>query len=247
MKALRKLKTEKAALHVSTKEILQTANFKRGIHVCRDVLNQSIMVGLIGETGYGKTTALKHFQLNNPERVFLVTVKPSMNAKNFWLEVLQALPDGQSEKRNLYYHTNLYYLLRKVTGCLNRFAQNELNCDKDPKTLLIFDEAGKLSQKMLEFMHEVKDEAPNTGILLAGPSYFYSNIRKWVMAGKIGMPEFASRVGYWSELEPPSRSEIIQYCEAFGITDQEQTNEIIGLKNYRSISFKVQEILKSML
>jgi hypothetical protein len=244
MEALRKFKTKNSE-PLTENEVLMTATFKRVTHIANDALNNRLMVGLIGEAGYGKTTALRHFHQSNPERVFFVTVKPSMNPKNFWLEVLQAIPGHQMERSNLYNHTNLYYLLRKITGYLNRYATAQRIIKKDPATLLIFDEAGKFSQKMLEFMHEIRDEAPDTGILLAGPSYFYSNVRKWVMAGRVGMPEFASRVSYWTELAPPSRLEIKQYCEAFGITDQSLVDEIVCLKNYRSVSFRVREILKS--
>lgn len=192
--------------------IIATYNFKKVQAVCTDALINRRMIGISGQPGYGKTVALTHFFGSNPN-VYLMTVKPSMKAKNFWISLYQSFqyenPELE-ERHNLHDHRSIYYVLRKACDFLNSKGQ----------CLLIIDEAGKFSPKMLEYLHELRDETKETtGIVLSGPDYFKNNLFKWVQDQKIGMPEVWRRINYWEHLQAPSKNEIKSFLEHYNIVD----------------------------
>lgn len=169
------------------------------------------MFGIIGESGYGKTIALKHYRNTHPNTV-LVTAKPSMSAKAFWLEILVSLTKDEPgiAERVIKCNLNLYQILRRVSH----------ECNARNNTLICIDEAGKLNDRMLRFLHEVRDETElKAGIILAGPSYFKANLLRWAQNNKPGMSEIFRRIQSWYILQPPNAREVRKICEVRGISD----------------------------
>jgi DNA transposition AAA+ family ATPase len=216
--------------------ILNTANFQAVQKACNDAMVNTKMIAINGEPGYGKTLALKYFRSGN-KNVFMITAKASMGAKTFWLEILQSIykAEGYPEKTE---YRPLYFILRRISDALNRLGNS----------LIIIDEAGRLDDRMLEFLHEVRDQTENTaGIILAGPNYFKSNLVKWVSRDKKGIPEFFRRINYWLELQPPSPIEVKKLCESYEITN----NDIIKVlqsrcKNFGTLRNEIIELHASM-
>jgi DNA transposition AAA+ family ATPase len=215
--------------------ILSTANFQAIQKACTDAMVNQKLIALNGETGYGKSLALQYFRAHN-KNTFMITAKPSMGAKAFWLEILQAIykAEGYPEKTE---YRPLYFILRRVSDALNRLGNS----------LIIVDEAGKLTDRLLEFMHEVRDQTEGTtGIVLAGPNYFKSNLVKWVSRERKGIPEFYSRINYWLELQPPTALEINKICEAYEITNTEIVRVLqMRCKNFRALRNELTELLAS--
>jgi Cdc6-like AAA superfamily ATPase len=212
--------------------LLSTHNFNRVQAVCRDAYNNSKMIAITGEPGYGKTTALSHFKKTNAN-VYYFSVKPSMTHINFWGSIHAELNRVPIEE--IHSPRGLHYLIRKVVGFFK---------DKE-KSLLILDEAGKFNAKMLELIHELRDDTKtNTGIIMAGPNYFKSNLEKWVQKQKIGMPEVMRRINYWEQLYAPDKSEMRNFCEYYGATDYDVIKRITQeSKNFGDLHNKLIEHL----
>jgi len=187
------------------------------------------MVAIVGDAGLGKTTALNHY-FNVHENVFIVTVKKSMSANQFYLSVLEELGIPDQDK-----DISLHHLIKKVCWILN---QNETN------NLLILDEAGKFSHTMLEYLHELRDSTQKTtGIVLSGPGYFKNKVLKWVTKDIEGIPELYTRINFWQELSLPSRTEVKAVCEANEVMDIELIRNIQDTcKDFRSIMNAINRI-----
>lgn len=131
-----------------------------------------------------------------------------MNAKLFYASILDSMGLYDQQRGN-----SLYQLIRKIVYLLN---------EDYSKKLLVIDEAGKFTQKMLEYLHELRDDTiDSTGIVLAGPSYFQRNLIKWKNSNKDGMPEIYRRINEWIELDKPVLGEIREICYANYIQDED--------------------------
>lgn len=219
--------------------LLATANFQRVLAVCEDARNHKKMVGLVGEPGYGKTSALRYFTRSR-KNVFYMAVRPSMTPKNFWESLFESVND--EERRWLGMNTKpraLYFIMQAAADLLNSYEN----------ALLIIDEAGKFTAKMFEYLHELRDATQaNAGIVLAGPAYWKRNLHRWVKNERVGMPEVWRRINYWEELLPPERSEVKAFCEHFGITDPEVVRRLaLECRNFGTLSNSINEYLAGNL
>lgn len=215
---------------IEDKITLSTTNFNTVINVCIDARDNRKMIGIVGNAGYGKTTALRHFYSENGNS-FFVTVKPSMTPVQFYQSITEEL--GISSESNLH-------------NCIKRIAK-QLNSMAGAKPLLIIDEAGKFTPKMLQFLHELRDYTmDSTGIVLAGPDYFQKNLIEWVNRDKIGMTEIFTRINYWQSLSYPTKVEMAQICKAYGIEDTEKIQELQRkCKNFRDLHNEIMTFLYS--
>jgi type II secretory pathway predicted ATPase ExeA len=220
--------------------ILRTANFQSIQNVCNDAYVNKKMIAVCGEPGYGKTLALNYFA-NVNQNCFLAIAKPSMTAKTFWIEILQSIyavnasTEALQFKNRVHSTSPIYFILRKVSDALNSLGNS----------LLIIDEAGKLDDKELAFLHEIRDETKErAGIVLAGPNYWKVNLEMWLKKNRKGIPEIWRRINYWAELQPPTYFEIKKFCEAYDISDLE-TIKTLQLRNgnFGSLMNEINELL----
>lgn len=215
--------------------ILRTANFQAIQNVCSDAYLNKKMIAINGEPGYGKTLALEYFK-NTNRNCFMITVKPSMTAKTFWLEILQSIYaiEGNTEATE---YRPLYFILRRISDSLNRLNNS----------ILIIDEAGKLDERQLAYLHEVRDETKDSsGIVLAGPNYWKVTMQKWLKKNRKGIPEIWRRINYWSELQPPTYFEVKKFCEAYDITDPETIKTLqIRNRNFGGLMNEITELIST--
>jgi DNA transposition AAA+ family ATPase len=205
--------------------ILETNNFLTIFSACKDALVHKKMISIIGGPGYGKTTALESFRNTHKDIVIYDRAQKSMNAKLFYSSIYNNIV-GENYNPNL----STYFLIRK--------AANKFNEDSNNK-LLIIDEAGKFNPEMLEYLHEFRDlTKETTGIVMAGPDYFESNIKTWNSKMRPGIPEIYSRISLWVELKPPTHEESIALAKAYGINDKtfeqylKRSQDFRQVKNY---------------
>jgi hypothetical protein len=205
--------------------IIETNNYKTVFSVCEEAMKNSRMIGIIGYPGAGKTTALESFIASN-EQSYYVRVEPSMNAKQFYQAILKTLGIQRVNTNN-----SLYDLMNIIAYHLN-YNQN--------KKILIIDEAGKFKSKFLEYVHELRDKTEKTtGIILAGPEYFYENLEKWKNKNVIGVPELFRRISHWETLSPPTLYEAKAICNAQGVMDDQVIKEIYKTsENFAEINYK---------
>lgn len=201
--------------------IIRTANLATVQLMCADAQINNKMLGLIGYTGAGKTTALKDYY-HKQGKVYYMVGKKSMRPKRFFSNLLQQM--GVS-------------YLGTIGDMIDRIA---LEFNKQPNSLLLIDEAGKLDQTMFMYLHDLRDETiDTTGILLAGVEYFKSNLDRAVEKQKQGMPEFMGRINAWQELGSPNKNEARAICEANGVTDQDLMLNFINVKDLRQLSNQI--------
>lgn len=210
-------------------KLVDTQNFTIISNTCNDAKNQSKMIAIIGYPGAGKTTALNYYYEKNPN-TYYVKVQPSMRPKIFYSTILQSMgiPDQQNG-------VALHFLIKKIAFQLNQ--SNE-------KNLLIIDEAGKFTSRMLEYIHELRDlTSETTGIILAGPDYFQINLKKWVNSNKDGMPEIYRRINGWQPLLKMTKAEVVAMCEVYGLKNKNIQNDLFRLcTNFGELHNRIMEI-----
>ena len=189
-------------LNTSKPELFETNDFKSCLNACEIARKNRFMVGLTGDTGTGKTTALETVAMG--KNTFYVPYDKTMKPKQFFVSLLREMGiafDGS------------------INEMVNRIAE-ELNVMNSP--LLIIDEAGKITHTMILYLHVLRDKTiKNCGIVLGGMPYFKSNLIKFSNKQKEGYAEFLRRINVWHSLKGLSRAEIQIICIEHGITDTE--------------------------
>lgn len=201
--------------------IISTKDFTAVHQACGKARTNHLMIGITGDTGTGKTTALEVY--SRRKNVYYLVYDATMRAKQFFIQLLREM--GISFEGSLH-------------DMVNR-AADELNTISRP--LIIIDESGKLNQNMILYLHVLRDKtSKNCGIILGGMPYFYTNLVKKANKQREGYAEFLRRVNVWHELEGLTRSEVEFICNQYGITDKET---IQSLKNKKCFGDLVNAII----
>jgi len=129
--------------------------------------------------GTGKTWALKHYCHEHPNAV-LIEATPDMNALVMLREIVEAT-GATVTKSHKYSRGTKSDLMDAVIRKL-----------KGTDTLLIIDEAEKVTTQTLEYVRRISDLA-NVGVVLCGTEYLRPLIRD--PRGRFG--QISSRVGFW--------------------------------------------------
>jgi DNA transposition AAA+ family ATPase len=171
------------------------------------------MIGLIGDTGMGKSTTLKAASMR--ANTYYCYIDPTLTPKVFLKGLLRDM--GISFDGSL-------------NAMLNR-AADELNMLNAP--LLLLDECGKLSDAMVLMLHSLRDKTIlNCGMVLAGMPNFKNRLIGHVNRGKTGYSEFFRRINMWHELKGLAASEITYVLNANGITDKEAQRDFRRLNRF---------------
>ncbi|MGB0870340.1 MAG: AAA family ATPase [Flavobacteriales bacterium] len=204
--------------------LIETYNFQKIINTCDLARERSRMIGVIGYTGAGKTTALKRYY-NNHENTYYISCKKSMSAKQFLISIAQDMGISTSG--------TVYEIMMRIIKKFN----------KQNKPLLIIDESGKCPQKIMSYIHDIRNDTEgNLGVVLSGVEYFKTNLETAVTRNKEGMPEFYDRVSAWETLEKPRKDEIVMICKENYIDDEEVISQFLRVKNFRILSNYIQNI-----
>lgn len=198
---------------VTTPGIFKTADYVTSTRVCEAAKKHHLMIGLIGDTGLGKTTALTAFSLR--KNVFYVSYDKTMRPKQFFNSLLREM--------SISFEGSINEMVSRIA--------DELNTLSSP--LLIVDEAGKLTHTMILFLHVLRDKTlKNCGIVLGGMPYFRDNLIKFSNKRKEGYAEFFRRINLWQTLEGLTTNEIQFICQQSGITDNETIRELKAKKRF---------------
>lgn len=201
-------------------KVIETSNFTTIYGLCADALNLHKMLAIVGYTGAGKTFALKCFCNEYPNTHYMVARK-SMSARQFLRAIVQQLGIDPNDLSG-----NNFKIIQKIS--------DELNSQRE--SLLIIDDAGVLSPRMLQYLYEIRENTQeHSAIIMAGVEYFQTNFQKWVAKHKEGMPEIYRRINYWQHLTPPTKSEVKAILNAYGITDQEKVKANYGVKDFGTL------------
>lgn len=202
--------------------LVETANFATIRELASHCAANALMRCTIGYSGAGKTTALTHIARKTPN-AFYVLAQESMTRKEFVEAILESL--------GVEYTATINKMIKK--------AASELM--KRPNALLMIDDAGKLSGSKLHVIQQLYDLTENrAGILISAVDYFYDNLQKGSVSGKMGYPELQTRIGYKQPLHIPTKAEKAAIIAANCPNGAPNEDDIKPIKDYRTLYNTIQ-------
>lgn len=251
-------------------KILNLNNTAVIINACEDALKKRKFIGISGEAGLGKSTALEWFRDNN-ENVFLVTIKPSMKPKQFWISVFESILEERKRKLNRHskpvnddsdldtrtYQRWLDQLCRETELQMTNIRNNPdlyfiltqiIKNVQYTGGLVILDESGQITDaRLLRLVQEIREGLrKHAGIIMAGPAYFKRKLIKWSNANVDGVPELYSRISHWEDLQCPTKDEVRKICKAMGVVNDDFIRELQSCKNFRRIYLAIDNHLQEL-
>lgn len=207
--------------------VVGTTNFDWTIAACKEAQTNKGIIGVAGVSGYGKTTALKHYAANNPNAFYKLTdyLERTGDFLRSTASVIGVDPTGSPR-----------IVLQNIV--------NKLNNMKDP--LLIWDDAGKLSDnnfKNIQLLYDATEG--NAGFIIAGTLSLKQYIDKMTLKGKAGFDELSRRIEYWQILKAPAIEEVKFICDNQGITDEKAVYYIYNTaKNFGTMESLIRRAQK---
>lgn len=190
-----------AGYQISSWTIFETRNTKAINELCEDAKSNSRFLAVAGDTGLGKTTALKYFS-SNRQNAFYVLCTVTMSRKDFLTAILQSI--GLESEGSLH---------NRTMNIVNKLSTLEA-------PVLILDDFGKLSDSCVRMIQLIYDGLEGRcGIVIAGLNYMKDQIFRNATKDKPGYRELKRRIGYWQPLYGITRSFINTVCQKYGITD----------------------------
>lgn len=197
-------------------QIVETRDFSLLTHMLEDAQRFHNVFAITGNSGSGKTIALRHYATNN-KRAHLLQCSEFWNRKYFLAELLTTMGRNASG-------LTVSELMIEVV--------RQLKKQDDP--LIIIDEADKLSDQVLYFFITIYNQLEDhCGIVLAATNHLEKRIRKGLRLNKKGYNEIYSRIGRKCvELNGVGVTDVTQVCMANGINDRKTIKNIIEDSEY---------------
>lgn len=191
---------------------VETNDYRRIMALLNDVKANSLVMGVTGDAGTGKTFACKQYTAST-KHVYMLCCNEYWNRKLFLTELLTAL--GRD-------YTGF------TVGEMMHEAVRTLKMQESP--LLILDEADKLSDQVLYFFitlyNHLEDEC---GIVLMATNHLEKRIMRGIKLNKKGYNEIWSRLGRKCiSLKGVSASDIAAICEANDVQKNADIDSIIA-------------------
>ncbi len=179
-------------------------NLTLAVTMAKQTQENSHMAGLIGETGWGKTSSLSRLAAKEKD-IFYCLADSEMTKMIFLKEICKALELQRYEGRD---KNSLIKMIVK------RLTQGD-------NPLLIIDDCGKLSDANVRIIQILYDRSEHEcGILLAGMPNLMHGIEAKAVKDVKGFRELKRRIAYWEQLLPKSESDTKAVCEANEVTDE---------------------------
>lgn len=180
-------------------------------HLLSDSQTDSLVFAIVGNSGTGKTFALRQYSENN-KNAFLLQCNEYWNRKMFMQELLSAMGKDYSGY-------TVGEMMSEVTRSLKAME----------KPIVIMDEADKLSDQVLYFFITLYNLLEDCcGLILCATNHLEKRINKGVTLNKKGYNEIKSRIGRRCiPLEGLSKNDIKAICIANGIADQGMIKEVM--------------------
>jgi DNA transposition AAA+ family ATPase len=181
------------------------------------------MVGVIGNTGLGKTTAMKDFATENHYCGYVLcdTLMSPIDLATAIAKALGLQVDG------------------KIRDILIRIAKNLI----EKEGVLILDDASKLQDSCIRLIQIIYDTTERRcAIVLSGLQRLQTSIRRKAEKDRLGFREFQRRVAYWRELPLMTKNEVKAIAQDYGIS-----KDVIKLlsdrcDNYGSLRNNIQNL-----
>lgn len=187
----------------------ETINYQLIINTLEDARAGQIRRAIDGETGYGKTYAIRKNKRENPVCTYVVTCADDLSAKGFMLELAEEVgikAAGMSRPE-----------IRKA-------VVRKLSNDTNP--LLLIDEAENLKDGSYGAIKSMCDALEGRcGIVLIGANGYKKFLEKKADAGRGCFPQIYRRFkNGFTTLEGWVREDVEQVCNHLGITNRAVIN-----------------------
>jgi DNA transposition AAA+ family ATPase len=193
------------------------------------IINKSIqsafemkrMIGIVGNTGFGKTTALRDFQSENANCAY-VLCDALMTQSDLAINIAKALglqSDG------------------KIRDILIRVTKYMI----EKESILILDDASKLRNENFGLIQIIYDQTERRAtIVLSGLQRLQSGVKHKAEKDKMNFREFYRRIAYWRELPPLHASTIKSIAGDYNL-DKEVVKLLVSkCDNYGSLRNAIQ-------
>lgn len=190
---------------------VETRAFTRLKDVLTDAQENSLVFGVIGDAGCGKTETVKYYAANHPN-VIRLSCSEFWNRKKFMCDLLRAA--GMD-----YNGATIADMMESVVTEIKRRE----------KPLIILDEADKICDQVLYFFITLYNELEKRcGIVLCATDYLEKRIASGVNRNKKGYKEINSRLGRkFIPLQVVNSEDVAAVCMANGVTDRADITRII--------------------
>lgn len=191
--------------------IRESDNLNSILEICKEAQEESCMMAVIGETGYGKSEALQYYARKN-KNSYYVLCRKSMNRKDFLNAVLKSM--GLENESSL-----------------NSKTQSIINWLKVlPNSLLILDDFGKLPEPCLHLLQEIYDETQGiSGIIVGALPSFRKRFFKYATKDVAGYRELKRRFKYWLPLNRINKQFVLAISKEYGLSEPEALKTVIEL------------------
>lgn len=213
-------------------EAVETRDYKVINMLLNDAKQNSLVLGVTGNAGTGKTFSIRHYTDNN-KRTYLLCCNEYWNRKQFLSELL-------SEMGKDYSGYTVGEMMHEVVRTLKM----------QEKPLLILDEADKLTDQVLYFFitlyNQLQDQC---GIVLCATNHLEKRLKRGIKLNKKGYNEIWSRLGRKCvELKGVSAADIAAICRENGIEEKKHIDEVVydSEGDLRRVKRKIHAIKSSL-
>jgi Cdc6-like AAA superfamily ATPase len=195
---------------VGTWNIVETLDFKTLITFFADAKDYSNVFAITGPAGSGKTFVAEWYG-RNVSNVYHIVCAEYYNRKMFLSKLMEKMG-----RENMGYN---------VSEMMDAIVETLL---KQDRPLIILDEADKLNDQVLYFFITLYNMLKGKcGIIIMATDHLQKRINRGYKLNRKGYAEIFSRIGRrFIALHGSSRTEIKEICEANGIIDPVDVNEI---------------------
>lgn len=205
-----------------------TDNYQAITIAMNDARMSKLPIAIDGETGAGKTYAIREYRRQNPSETYLVTCADDLTSKSFMIELAEAVG------------------IKAIgaTSTLRKNITRKLNDDANP--LLIIDEAENLKDGAWGSIKSMMDALKGKcGIVLIGANDFETTLAKKASRMKRSFPQIYSRIkeGGFTPLFKLSMDDVSLVCSSLGITSKRVINYLFdSCNNMRELSGAVTKL-----
>jgi len=192
-------------------QAVETRDYKLLYNILQDAQANALVMAVTGESGTGKSFAVKHFSAQNRE-AYLLSCAEYWNRRMFLAELLAVMGRDSSG-----------YTVAEMMNEVVRYLKVA------DRPILIVDEADKLSDQVLYFFITIYNQLEDhCGIVLCATDHLAKRIIRGRKLNKKGYKEIYSRIGRrFVELKGLGAADIAAVCQANGIAEKNDIREVV--------------------
>lgn len=191
--------------------VVETRQYKRLCGILADAQKNSLVFGVTGDAGCGKSASVKAYAASN-SNVIRLSCSEYWNRKKFLCELARA--------------AGLDYTGSTIAEIMDDIIRN-IKRQKNP--LIVLDEADKLSDQVLYFFITLYNELEDRcGLILCATDFLEKRIKRGVNLNKKGYKEINSRLGRkFIPLQVVNSDDVAAVCVANGVSDARTIADVV--------------------